>query len=97
LASALLALFLGDVLIYFGTAMGFACPGCGLRDPGVWLYTMLPWLSGAALLAIAGWLYHRGKRPMHRVLDSIAAAFGIGLGALFLLFVVLVLITSLRH
>jgi hypothetical protein len=95
---ALFAFALGDLLIYYGTAMGFACPGCGLRDPGVWLYTMLPWLGGAVFLGVAGWFYHSAARPMHGVLVSIILTLLLGIGALFVLFIAFAVIASgLRH
>jgi hypothetical protein len=84
---ACIAFVLGVFLLCYGTVMGFACPGCGLRDPSVWLYTMLPWFGGAVALAIAGWLFHRA-RPAVSLFMAIMNSVVLGAVALFGLFIV---------
>ena len=108
---AFLVFALGEFLIYFGLMMGFACPGCGLRDPSVWRYTVLPWFGGATLLAVAGWLYHRASfaspsSSIHllpsagrkrRLYLTILGSFCCAAAILFLLFIVFIAIAALRH
>ncbi len=88
------AFLFGDSLIAFGTAEGFACPGCGLHDRGVQIYTLLPWIGGAILLVAAGLLY-RCARPQVSLFDAIASAIVFGLGALFAVFVIFVIAAAI--
>ena len=90
-AGCILSLIVGDLLIYVGTMLGFACPGCGLNDPGTWLYTILPWASGAALLILAGLFYQRTVLPVRGVLVSISTTIAIGVILMFVLFALFLL------
>jgi hypothetical protein len=93
----LLSFAAADFLIYYGTMMGFACPGCGLRDPGVWRYTVMPWMGGAALLTLSGCLYHHAAQPARDLFSSIVITFSLGIGILFGLFVAFAIIAGMMH
>jgi hypothetical protein len=91
--------------------MGFACPGCGLRDPGVWGYTIFPWLCGAMFLTAAGWLYHRAalaspNSSVHmlslalqkrRLYSSVAVSLCLSACSLLAVFIVLGIVGSWRR
>ena len=64
---------MGELLVYYGTMMGLACPGCKVN--GTWAYTFLPWAGGAFTLNVSGILFFHAANTRQDVTSVIVIYF----------------------